>query len=210
MKHELDLMSTLLKKAQFDNAVLVPHVKSLICQIYPPTSFTPYNKACVYIHKSPHFFLHLFCLDVFFQFLKTLRLKTVIILSSNFLDETVSSFFEQQKIQMIFVENTVSDSLRGLLPFAEEMVTESLKVICSGREKHYPLMVTCKTGKNLTGVVIACLRKMQRWSLVSIYEEYRRFSGGSRLQQQHEQFIELFDTDLVPVKPESAPKFLLE
>ena len=48
-----------------------------------------------------------------------------------------------------------------------------------------------KLGRNLNGVVVACLRKVQQWALVSVFEEYRRFSGLSRLQQQHEQFVEV-------------------
>jgi tyrosine-protein phosphatase OCA1 len=113
---------------------------------------------------------------------------------------------EENNIRVNYIENSVNDSLRGLFPIAEEMVTESLKLLSD--KQNYPLMVICKTGKNLVGVVMACLRKMQHWALISIFEEYRRFAGGSRLQQQHEQFIELFDTDLVPVN-ESAPEFLL-
>jgi tyrosine-protein phosphatase SIW14 len=123
------------------------------------------------------------------------------------LDDTVSKFFEDNNIQVVYVENAVHDTVRGLLSLAEEMVTESLTVI--SKQNNFPLLVVCKTGKNLTGVVIACLRKLQRWSLISIYEEYRRYAGGSKLQQQHEQFIELFDTDLVPIGPD-APPFLLK
>ena len=54
-----------------------------------------------------------------------------------------------------------------------------------------------KLGRNLNGVVVACLRKVQQWALVSVFEEYRRFSGLSRLQQQHEQFVEVVYRDLV-------------
>ena len=50
----------------------------------------------------------------------------------------------------------------------------------------------------MTGVIIGCLRKLQKWSLISIFEEYRRFSG-SKFQQEYEQFIELFDTDLIEI-----------
>lgn len=129
------------------------------------------------------------------------------ILSSNFVDDSVSKFFEENGIQAVYVENSVSDALQGVLPFAEEMVTESLNVIAD--RSNYPILVACRTGRNLTGVVVACLRKLQRWSLISIYEEYRRYAGGSRLQQQHEQFIELFDTDLIATGP-NAPQFLLK
>lgn len=141
----------------------------------------------------------------FVQFLKTLNLKSVVVLSSNCIDDAVSKFFEDNGIRLIFIENSVNDSLRGLFPIAEEMVTESLKLIAD--KQNYPMMVMCRTGKSLTGVVLACLRKLQHWSLISIFEEYRRFAGGSRLQQQHEQFIELFDTDLIPIT-DTAPDFL--
>ncbi len=152
--------------------------------------------------------LLIFCFNYFScsqQFLKTLNLRSVIVLSSNCIDDSSLKFFEENNIRAIYIENSVNDSLRGLFPIAEEMVTESLKVL--SEKQNYPLLVICKTGKSLTGVVMACLRKLQHWSLISIFEEYRRFAGGSRLQQQHEQFIELFDTDLIPLG-ESAPDFL--
>jgi len=141
------------------------------------------------------------------QFIKTLKLKTVVILSSNYVDDSLSKFFEENNIQVVYVENSVTDALQGVLPFAEEMVTESLNIIAD--KSNYPVLVACKSGKNLTGVVIACLRKLQKWSLISIYEEYRRYAGGSRLQQQHEQFVELFDTDLIHLGL-GAPAFLLK
>ena len=43
------------------------------------------------------------------------------------------------------------------------------------------------------------------WSFMSILEEFRRFAGTR--QQQHEQFIEMFDTDLLVV-PANSPRFL--
>ena len=55
--------------------------------------------------------------------------------------------------------------------------------------------------KSLLGAVVGCYRKLRKWSLVSIFEEYRRFVGytSSYSQQHHEQFIELFDNDLVAI-----------
>ena len=54
--------------------------------------------------------------------------------------------------------------------------------------------------------MVGCLRKLQRWNLSSIFEEYRRYAG-SKVRLLNEQFIELFDTDLVSV-PEAHPPFL--
>lgn len=126
-------------------------------------------------------------------------------LSSEYIDETVANFFQEINVKTIFIENSVTDSLRNVFPIAEEMITESLRVITD--KSNYPVLVISKSGRNLSGVVIACMRKLQNWSLISILEEYRRFAG-SRLQQQHEQFIELFDTELVSIKDETAPSFL--
>lgn len=55
--------------------------------------------------------------------------------------------------------------------------------------------------------MVGCLRKVQRWNLTSIFEEYRRYAG-SKVRMLSEQFIELFDTDLVRV-PTNPPKWLL-
>lgn len=54
---------------------------------------------------------------------------------------------------------------------------------------------------------MGCLRKLQRWTISSIFEEYRRYAG-SKVRQMNEQFIELFDIDLVHV-PQNGPKWLL-
>jgi len=127
-----------------------------------------------------------------------LELKTVLILSSEDLDESLTSFLNENNITLKAVEHTL---------ITEEMVTESLKVIVD--KNNLPLIIIDKTGRNLNGVVVACLRKLQQWAFISIFEEYRRFSGLSRLQQQHEQFVEVFDTDLIPIESQNSPNFLL-
>lgn len=53
---------------------------------------------------------------------------------------------------------------------------------------------------------MGCLRKLQHWNLSSIFEEYRRYAG-SKVRLLNEQFIELFDTDLVSI-PVNHPPFL--
>ena len=57
----------------------------------------------------------------------------------------------------------------------------------------------------MIGVVVGCLRKIQQWHLSSIFEEYRRYAG-TKVRLQNEQFIELFDTDLVRI-PSHPPSW---
>mgnify|MGYP002655268566 CR=1 FL=1 len=130
----------------------------------------------------------------------------MVILSIPSIDNSTVQFFNRNHIDVVFVENTVKDS--GI-PMSEDMAYAALTLISD--KKNLPLLLVCKSGKNLTGVVTACLRKMQRWSLISIYEEFRRYAAGwlsLRSQQQLEQFIELFDTDPIPFDSSTAPAFL--
>lgn len=140
-----------------------------------------------------------------FAFLSTLQLKTVLCLeTSSALLDPFLQFTEEQHIQYInFSNNTQSPDGAA----HENLVKETLQNYIFNK-KCYPLLIVDRYGKYLTGVLVGCLRKYQRWAFASIFEEYRRFAG-SRLLEQHEQFIELFDTDLVAPVEESAPSFLI-
>lgn len=106
-------------------------------------------------------------------------------------------------------------------PISEEVVLEALESILDPR--NYPLIVMCNLGRHRTGpscpsrlierfklneigTVVGCLRKLQKWSLTAIFEEYRRYAG-SKVRVLNEQFIELFDTDLVRL-PTNAPPWI--
>ena len=46
-------------------------------------------------------------------------------------------------------------------PISEESVVRALEVLME--IKYYPILITCKHGRALTGAVVGCLRKLQRW-----------------------------------------------
>lgn len=81
----------------------------------------------------------------------------------------------------------IRNSNAGIGEVAEETVLQALDVLLDS--SNYPILVTCKCGRTLTGAVIGCLRKLQRWSFISIFDEYRRFARTQQ-EQNHEQFIE--------------------
>ncbi|KAH6581064.1 hypothetical protein BASA60_002624 [Batrachochytrium salamandrivorans] len=58
-----------------------------------------------------------------------------------------------------------------------------------------------------TGCLVGCLRKIQHWSMTSIFDEYRRFSHP-KSRSMDQQFIELFDNFNVLV--DVAQHFRLE
>lgn len=57
-------------------------------------------------------------------------------------------------------------------PITEEAVLQALDVIINPTSG--PLMVMCNLGRHRTGTVVGIFRKLQRWNLASILEEYRR------------------------------------
>ena len=88
---------------------------------------------------------------------------------------------------------------------SEETVLRALDIILERR--HYPILMLCAQGTHRTSTVVGCLRKLQRWNLTSIFEEYRRYAGA-KIRLLNEQFIELFDTDLVQKQYTPSPSFL--
>lgn len=91
----------------------------------------------------------------------------------------------------------------------EDVICSALVTILDKR--NHPLLIHCNKGKvgtaqvhriqitdqqHRTGCLVGCIRRLQSWSLTSIFDEYRRFSAPkSRAVDQ--QFIDLFD--LAPV-----------
>ncbi len=111
-------------------------------------------------------------------------------------------FLEDQDISLVSLG--MEGRRKSWNPIAEEAVLTGLDLILD--PANYPLYIMCQGGTHRTGALVGCLRKIQRWNLTSIFEEYRRYTG-SKVRLLNEQFIELFDTDLVRM-PENPPRWL--
>ncbi|KAG2179131.1 hypothetical protein NQZ79_g1231 [Umbelopsis isabellina] len=137
-----------------------------------------------------------------FPFLEKLGLKTVVWLAPEEPNQRFCDFIDDQEIQLYHLG--VISTVNAWDPITEEAVLEALDIILNPR--NYPMMIMCNLGRHRTGTIVGCLRKLQRWNLTSIFEEYRRYAGP-KVRLLNEQFIELFDTDLVRV-PETKPSWL--
>jgi tyrosine-protein phosphatase OCA1 len=140
-----------------------------------------------------------------FPFLEKLQLKTVIWLAPDEPSEAFQNFLDELGIETFHLG--MSDHHQNPWnPVSEDMVIEALAMILD--KSHYPLYVCCNLGRHRTGTVIGCLRKFQRWNLTSILDEYRRYAG-QKVRLLNEQFMELFDTDLVSApNSDNAPDWL--
>eukprot|EP00050_Salpingoeca_kvevrii_P022114 m.121303 g.121303 ORF g.121303 m.121303 type:complete len:166 (-) comp9602_c0_seq4:2328-2825(-) len=135
-------------------------------------------------------------------FLETLRLKTIIFLSPDEPAPALSNFSQDHGIKFEHVGRQAIFGSSRLL--SEEAVLAALQHIL--QLENYPILICCNLGRHNTGTVVGCLRKLQRWNLTSIFEEYRRFAG-SKVNTLSEQFIEFFDTDMVTL-PSKTPAWL--
>ena len=87
----------------------------------------------------------------------------------------------------------------------EDVIRAALHAVMD--PKNHPVLIHCNQGKHRTGCLVGCLRKVQRWSLVAIFEEYRRFAGSkARVVDQH--FIERFQPSAGAARAGALPRAL--
>ncbi|KAB2073593.1 hypothetical protein ES319_A07G093900v1 [Gossypium barbadense] len=72
----------------------------------------------------------------------------------------------------------------------QDTIREALKTLLDVR--NHPVLIHCKRGKHRTGCLVGCLRKLQRWCLSSIFDEYQRFAAA-KARVSDQRFMELFD-----------------
>ncbi|KAJ3398828.1 hypothetical protein HDV05_002295, partial [Chytridiales sp. JEL 0842] len=140
-----------------------------------------------------------------YTYLRTLHLRTILLLSPEAPPRALLSFLEDSGIKIHHLGlNSWRGHQQGWKPVSEEMVKEGLQFVLN-RENH-PTMVMCTSGLHETGTFIGCLRKLQGWDFNSIVVEYR-FYAANKSRYFNEQFIELFDLDLITL-PRNLPTWM--
>ncbi|RHZ46316.1 hypothetical protein Glove_627g19 [Diversispora epigaea] len=140
-----------------------------------------------------------------FSFIKTLHLKTVIILSPEVPTRALANFLEENKIKLVHLGLRVWKPNLGWKPVSEELIKDGLEMVLNAA--NYPILVMCTSGIHETGTFIGCLRKLQNLNFSSIIIEYRCYAGNKG-RYVNEQFIELFDMDLITLPHNLPPWFI--
>jgi len=73
-------------------------------------------------------------------------------------------------------EMLMVDHLPPLPPPPEPLIIQALTYLL--QPQTFPTLVCCNMGRHRSGTVVGCYRKLQRWALSSILEEYRRYAGA--------------------------------
>ncbi|KAL0863819.1 hypothetical protein Bca101_042937 [Brassica carinata] len=131
-----------------------------------------------------------------FSFLKTLGLRSIISLCPEAYPENNMQFLKSNGIKLFqfgIKGYKCPPGLEKEEPFVnipDNKIREALKVLLD--EKNHPLLIHCNRGKHRTGCLVGCMRKLQKWCLTSIFDEYQRFAAA-KARVSDQRFMELFD-----------------
>ncbi|XP_041028411.1 probable tyrosine-protein phosphatase DSP4 [Juglans microcarpa x Juglans regia] len=121
-------------------------------------------------------------------FLKSLGLRSIICLCPETYPEANNEFLKANGIKLF--QFGIESCKEPFVNIPEETVRGALKVVLDTR--NHPLLIHCKRGKHRTGCLVGCLRRLQRWCLSSVFDEYQRFAAA-KARVSDLRFIELFD-----------------
>ncbi|KAF7091268.1 hypothetical protein CFC21_093878 [Triticum aestivum] len=124
-----------------------------------------------------------------FRFLASLNLRSVVYLCPEPYPEQNARFLGRSEIKLHHFG--IQGRKEPFVGIPEEMIREALKVILDVR--NHPVLIHCKRGKHRTGCVVGCLRKLQKWRLSSVFDEYLHFAAA-KARKTDQRFMELFDT----------------
>lgn len=126
-------------------------------------------------------------------FLQQLGLRSILYLCPEEYPDSHLGFLEEQGVQLL--QFGVTGNKEPFEEMADDVVRAALRAVID--PANHPLLIHCNQGKHRTGCLVGCLRRMQRWSLVAICDEYRRFAG-SKARVVDQQFIERFRCEAPP------------
>ncbi|KAF4372604.1 hypothetical protein F8388_027277 [Cannabis sativa] len=123
-----------------------------------------------------------------FSFLQSLEIRSIVYLRPEPYPEANNEFVKANGIKLY--QLAIKGYQEPFVNIPEETIVEALKVVLD--ERNHPILIHCKRGKNRTGCLVGCLRRMQKWCLSSIFDEYQRFAAA-KARVSDQRFIEMFD-----------------
>lgn len=165
-------------------------------RIVPPLNFSPVEKN-LYRSGQPA--------PINIPFLEELNLKTIVWLAIEDPSDALLSFTDDHEIALHHL-GLVTSGGNPWDQLTESTIVSALQIILN--KNNYPLLVCCGMGRHRTGTVMGCLRRLQRWNMASISDEYRRFTGFRGGRVLIELHIEAFDTSVIKIDENEVPEWL--
>jgi hypothetical protein len=134
------------------------------------------------------------------NFIARYGFRTILFVSEDGPPQQIDEFLNTQNITWTRIPISAG---RGGLTWRsqlDELLKQALEFLLNS--DNYPVLVSSTSHLHL-GTIIGCLRKMQRWNLCSILEEFRRYTKDQPISM-YKSCVEMFDFDLINI-PENSP-----
>ncbi|GLT94058.1 hypothetical protein SLE2022_118200 [Rubroshorea leprosula] len=126
-----------------------------------------------------------------FSFLQTLHLHSIICLCPEPYPESNMEFLKSNGIKLF--QFGIESYKEPFVNIPEDTIREALKLVLDAR--NHPILIHCKRGKHRTGCIVGCLRKLQKWCLSSVFDEYQRFAAAkARVSDQRRESLALLQS----------------
>ncbi|PVH84451.1 hypothetical protein DL98DRAFT_410834 [Cadophora sp. DSE1049] len=105
-----------------------------------------------------------------FQYLQSLKLKTVISLVKKDLTPEFKGFLKNNQIQHKVIDMPGTKKVE----ITQELMQSIMEVVLD--EANHPILIHCNHGKHRTGCAVGVIRHVARWDVEAILEEYRGYA----------------------------------
>lgn len=123
-----------------------------------------------------------------FSFLKKLKLKSILCLIPEDYPQLHAQFIKKENMKLF--QLGMSGNKEPFVKISSELITEAVKIVLDPTNQ--PILIHCNRGKHRTGCLVGIIRRLQKWSLTIIFDEYRKFASPKE-RAMDQQFIELYD-----------------
>jgi len=138
-----------------------------------------------------------------YAFLKRLKIRSILFLAYEEYPDSHLEWMHQNGVQLL--QHGVSGNKEPFVEIDPRVICNAMTALLDVR--NHPVLIHCNKGKHRTGCLVGCLRKVMRWCVTSIFEEYRKFAGV-KARRADQEFIELFNTRAVAVDAAHLPRWL--
>lgn len=146
-------------------------------------------------------------------FLQAANVSAVLDVSGEALDAQFSAYLDENSqitLHHVFCESRNVVEMEEWIKSTLELLFTTISTVVKSTNNTSVVLLLGNAHDCIDCLVVACMRRLQDWSVVSILGEFRLLQGP--LQQRSleaEQFIEYFDVAVVDVAPYHQPNFIV-
>ncbi|SCU89739.1 LAFA_0E20494g1_1 [Lachancea sp. 'fantastica'] len=128
-----------------------------------------------------------------FSFLQSsIKLKSIMVLFPEEYPQENLDFMSKAGIRLFQIG--MSGNKEPFVNIPSNLLTSALEIAIN--PANHPILIHCNRGKHRTGCLVGCIRRLQKWSLTMIFDEYRRFAFP-KARALDQQFIEMYDDEKI-------------